>query len=250
MLGFLALGLLCGHHLQQVTPHKGASNAAMMVLIIGPSGHNKTSAWHCLESLIQDGPSRFDEDTGEGIHTFRTPNSPEALADEFRFLDPSTGKMGPVTGLLREEEFASTASKSKRQGMESMKPRFIDLFDFVKHRDEPEVSLRDRARTTGPVTVYDSYFSAIFTTQTDTVRDQISDQDTVSGFMNRILPVFGEPRLVDDPTFVKDRDRPPYQDAWDELWDWIRTKPLRTEMHWASDVGQRLKRHPYLVRWA
>lgn len=247
MAGFQGLGLCCGHHLQPVT-HRGRSNSSLMLVLIGNTGCGKNFAKDRLIQMFSDvSESRFDETTATGIKCFSTPGSSEALLDALRYEmeDPTAVEKMiplPVTGLLVENEFKQFVSKSNRKGNEAVKARVIDLYDFCKRRDgnTPELVTADRARMSGLRELYDSYFSATFLVQPQVLRSLVTDDDVYSGFMNRILPVYGRERRMDDTTVPANLDDPIYYETWRNTWKRIRSHPIGTAVPWDPDVGKYL----------
>ena len=254
MEGLQGLGLACGHHLQPVT-NRGRSNSSLMLVLVGDSGCGKNFAKDRLTQMFDDcDESRFDHVTATGIKHFPTPGSSEALLDALRYEmeDPTAvEKMIPlsVTALLVEDEFQQWVSKAARKGNEAVKSRLQILYDFYKRRgaDDPELVAVDRARMTGVRELYDSYLSAVFLVQPQMLRSLITREDVYSGFMNRILPVYGRERTGDDTRISANLDRPGYYETWQRTWNRIRKHPVGTAVPWDSDVGQYLMSN---VTWA
>ena len=253
MLGFQALGLACGHHLQPVT-NRGITNGAFMMLLIGPTGCGKSLAKQRMTKMFESSVgSRWDPADGTGIRVFNTPGSAEAFLRLMRHdiedpSDPLKKIETPVTALLEEDEFAVLASKNKRPGNEHNKQRFMKFVDFAKQETGPEIVDRDFSISNGSHVVHDAFFSAVMLTQTETIRTQFEEKDMVSGFMNRIIPVFGQSPAKEDPTIDWNKGVPGYAKIWDATWRWIRGNPVGTHVPWEPDVGLYLKNHEYWRR--
>jgi CHC2 zinc finger len=250
MLGFQALGLACGHYLQPAT-NRGPTNASLMLTLIGPSGCGKSEARKRMTTMFrQNAGSAWNSFNGTGIKVFTTPGSPEALLrtvyhDVEDPADPALREEVPVTALLEEDEFATFVSKANRKGGEHMKQRVMGFHDFTKMEPTPELVFADYSIANGSTRVHDSFFSATFLTQTDVIRTQVEDRDMVSGFMNRVIPVFGVPRQGEDPTRPWNSATPMYFPAWDATWRRVRHNPVCTRLNWGSATPSYLARHPY-----
>lgn len=235
MLGFQALGLACGHHMQTVTG-AGILNTSLMLCLVGPSGAGKSKALKRLTDLFDEhAGSEWDPNLGTGIKVFTTPGSPEAMLKTLYHdvedpMDPLKRIEVPVTALLKEDEFATFVAKAGRKGGEHLKQRVMGFHDFVKTRDRPEIVFHDSSLMNGERSVHDTFFSATFLTQNGVIRKQIEENDMFSGFMNRIIPVFGRRRYKEDPRWVWNTGTPSYVPAWQNTWDRLRRQPVMTRI--------------------
>lgn len=249
MLGFQALGLACGHHLQTVT-NQGVLNASLMLTLIGPSGSGKSLALERMTDLFLEGGSRWDPNLGTGIKVFTTPGSPEQLLKTMRHDvedpgDPLTKVEVPVTGLLKEDELATFVSKASRKGGTHMKQRVMGFHDFRKRRVEPEMVFEDGSLTHGERDVHDSYFAATFLSQTAVIRSQVEEADMYSGFMNRIIPVFGRRRCIPNIEDEFNIHEPIYVQTWKNTWNRVRGLALMTRLPIEPSAKKFVKRHSY-----
>ena len=227
MLGLQLIGLACGH---ETTADIGSFkvNGSTMFAIIGPSQYGKSTALNHQRDLIHDAQiSKFNPEDGVGIKLMKTPGSPEQLLKSIRTdikdpLDPTREIEVPTTGLLYEHEFATFASKASRTGGGHIKQRFIELHDFSKRGDEPEIVIDDSSLTNGVRIVHDCFMSFVFLTQTDALRALVEGKDLVGGFFQRVHPVFGSSRMR-----RKHSTRPPshhpFVESYANLWRAART---------------------------
>ena len=84
-------------------------------------------------------------------------------------------------------------SRARRRGGEHIKARLIELHDFARHFgwDVKEYAVDEYAEGAGLRIAHDSFLSVLFTTQTDSLREHVQSVDLVSGFFQRVHPVFG-----------------------------------------------------------
>lgn len=252
MLGFQAVGLACGHHVQTVTD-MGVLNASLLLTLVGPSGEGKSLALERLVDLFNEIPaSKWNFKIGSGIKVITTPGSPEALLMKMRHeiedpQDPLRKEEVPITGFLHEDELATFLFKAGRKGGEHMKQRVMGFHDFRKRRLEPELVFSDDALSTGERNVYDSYFAATWGTQPAVLRRQIEDHDMYSGFMNRVIPVFGPRRVVADVRKRWNLQTPVYVPAWEKMWRRLRGAPLLTKIEISTEALQYVHVHPLWI---
>jgi hypothetical protein len=226
MLGFQALGLATGHDLTVPLAGHRLTGSTMMA-IIGPSQYGKTTAANQLQYMFESlNVTSYDPSTGTGIRVFGTPGSPEALIKDIKIeiedpQDPTQIIEVPANIWLLEQEFATFVSRTNRKGGDHMKTRIIELHDFSKRRDEPETVIRDYSISNGVRIIHDSYLSATFLTQTDALREHIKSVDLVSGFFQRIHPVFG-PSLADRDLRQDILPDPEYPQFFANIWNRVR----------------------------
>ena len=251
MLGLQAIGIACGHH--QYSTIRGLYTTGSLVLtIVGPSGVGKsTAASRMTQMFNQVVGARWDPELGSGVRIFNTPASAEALIKAIRHeipdpMDPTMREETRTTAFMFDNEFATFVSKTKRRGGEHMKQRVIELYDFTKYDpDRKELVTSDNSVTNGVNLLHDAFFSATFCTQTDVLRRQVEDHDMLSGFMNRILPVFGMPLREEDPDDEIDH-RPSYVEFYSNLWNRLRALPLMTILPVSDAAKNFLRTDPYM----
>lgn len=200
--GLQAIGLATGHYTQSYTGSR--LTGSLMLALIGPSGGGKSTAVSELHAMFNRVPIvSFNRDLGTGIKVIPSPGSPEALVKSIytEVEDSASSTPGilhevPVTAWLHEDEFATLIEKSRRRGGGAMKTRLIQLYDFTKKDPAlKELVIDDYSMSGGRRVLHDSYFSAVFTTQTDAVRSMMESSDLISGFLNRIIPVMGPQKV-------------------------------------------------------
>lgn len=198
--GIQAIGLATGHN---VTSFTGAKlTGSTLVALVGSSASGKSTAVNELKNMLRRVPGvKFDKDFGAGVKMIPSPASSEALLSSI-FTDiedlghpvPGARREVGVTAWLYEDEFATFMERARRRGGGAMKTRLIGLHDFTKSTVEPELVMDEYALTSGSRSLHDTYFAAMFTTQTDAVRGLMERTDLISGFLNRIVPVMGARR--------------------------------------------------------
>lgn len=224
MLGLQAIGLASGHHIVSRIARRHVNGALMMVLI-GPSGYGKSTAAGRLTDMLNNVPGpAFDYQMGTGVRMLPSLSSAEAFSKEMRTeiedpVDPTKKMEVPTTALLYEDEFATFVEKTRRKGGGHLKQRLMGVYDFVKTRPDPEKSVNEVSLGTGQRVVHDSYLAALFLTQTQSIRMLAERNDLVSGFLNRIVPVFGVQRERENVLDDADLDpHPAYFDLYEQLW--------------------------------
>lgn len=224
--GIQALGLATGHN---VTSFTGAKlTGSTLVALIGSSASGKSTAVNELKNMLRRVPGvKFEKDFGTGVKMIPSPASSEALVssiftdiEDLGHVVPGTRREVGVTAWLYEDEFATFMERARRRGGGTLKTRVIGLHDFTKSTTEPEMVMDEYALTSGSRSLHDTYFAAMFTTQTDAVRGLMERTDLISGFLNRIIPVMGarrERRTVAGA--VATPLSPPHDTAYKYLWD-------------------------------
>lgn len=246
-LGFQAIGICCGHSTtsRSYTHHL---TGATMVMLVGATAGGKSTALSRLENLIKYAVgTKRDEVTGEGVRVSMGVSSPEAFLDEakteiYDVLDPNTPPVEKPTNLWYvEQEFATFSSRSKRQGGEHIKQRFIIFHDFYKDRDEPKVVVSDHSRAGGRRSVRDTYFTGTFLVQNKALHHLAEREDLESGFFNRILFFVG--RKVGEPPFEAHFDPdPPYVKMFERMWKDCQFK--KKFIPFSDDAQLLLETHP------
>jgi hypothetical protein len=232
-VGLQAIGLAMGHWVTSTTLGRKLT-AQLMITLVGPSGGGKTTAVSELMKMFRNvmGP-KFDEDLGTGVKIVSSPASSEALLksiyteiEDTTSPIPGTKRETGVTAWLYEDEFATFVDRASRRGGGTLKTRLMQLYDFSKHESMTvqELVIDEFSLTSGRRVLHDTFFAGCFTTQTDAVRAMMTRVDLVSGFLNRIIPVFGPDGGDDDlDEFVIVPPSPPHQDAYRHLWDRCRS---------------------------
>lgn len=249
--GLQAIGLATGHHTQSFTGSR--LTGSLMLAMIGPSGGGKSTAVSELRKMFgRIGIVQFNPSLGTGIKVLPSPGSAEALVksiytevEDVAPEIPGTKHEVGVTAWLHEDEFATLVAKGNRTGS-TLKPRIIQLYDFVKTDPmKQELVIEDFSLSGGMRTLHDSYFSAVFTTQTDAIRSMMESVDLISGFLNRIIPVMGPQRqrrkiagaLIPPP--VPDHDA-----AYEALWR--RSRESWKMIPFTDDALELVDCHPFL----
>ena len=251
--GLQAIGLATGNW---VTSFTGATlSGSLMLAMIGPSGHGKSTVVSELRKMMSRVPGvKFDPDLGTGVKIIPSPGSAEALVKSiYTEIEPSMSvtpgvkeEVG-VTAWLHEDELATIVEKAKRRGGGAMKTRLIQLYDFVKSKDEKELVIEDFSLSGGHRGLHDSYFSAVFTTQTDALRSMMDSTDLISGFLNRIVPVMGPQR---ERRRIAEAIQPPAVPEHDELYGrlWHRCRTGRQRIPFTQEALELVDTHTFLMR--
>jgi len=251
--GLQAIGLATGNFMTSFT---GAPlSGSLMLAMIGPSGHGKSTAVSELRKMMTRVPGvKFDPDFGTGVKIIPSPGSAEALVKSIyteveMAASPVPGAKEEVgvTAWLHEDEFATIVEKSKRRGGGVMKTRLIQLYDFVKSKDEKELVIEDFSLGAGLRGLHDSYFSAVFTTQTDALRSMMDSTDLISGFLNRIVPVMGPQR---QRRRIADAVQPPATPDHDAQYNrlWHRCRQKRQVVPFTQGALELVDNHTFLLR--
>lgn len=259
MLGIQAIGLAAGHHVISSSANLPLTGS-LLVSIIGPSGYGKSTAARILRDLIStSGPAvKFDPSSGTGIKEISSPASAEALVMNVKteVEDPSnaTGPKieKPTTGWLFEDELATFVSRTRRAGGSHMKQRLMQFHDFAKVRNEPEAVFDEAALVAGKRIVHDAFLSATFLTQTESLRSLAESVDLVSGFLNRIVPVFGCQRSEQD--MFHDYTLDPnafYKTRYENLYRVCREDSTIFDPHFikfSNGAQDYYRNHPFMMR--
>lgn len=221
-LGFQAIGMSCNHSSTTVTSDP-ISNSTLFILV-GPSASGKSTAVGRLTELISRATgARRDESTGNGVRRVKSFASSEALLHAVKTQlvdvnDPTAPPTEvPTNAWYIEDEFATFVSRARRVGGGHVKQRVMELHDFVKRADHPEVASSDNSQTHGHRSVHDTFFTGTFLTQNDALRELVDSSDLVSGFLNRMNFWMGPQRNRQmlssqvgrdpDPDFIKIYER-------------------------------------------
>ncbi len=226
IFGLQAVGVAAGHNIVSRSSNLPLTGS-LLVAIVGPSGFGKTTAANFLSDLFQtSGPAvKFDPGTGRGVKLISGAVSPEALIQNIKteIEDPSNATGSkievPTTGWLFEDELATFISRSRRVGGGHLKQRLMQFHDFSKKRTDREAVIEESGVGSGRRVVHDSFLSASFLTQTEALRSLAEQNDLVSGFLNRIIPIFGHQTETQHPFQEYALDPNPfYKSKYDDLW--------------------------------
>lgn len=252
-VGLQAVGLACGHNVTSETI--GKLNGSLLVTLIGHSGTGKSTAVSSLTKMLRDvaGP-KFDEDLGTGVKMIASPASSEALIksiyteiEDIGHPVPGTKRETGVTAWMYEDEMATFVARASRRGGGTLKTRLMQLHDFTKSKDDPELVLKEFSLTSGYRELHDTFFAALFTTQTEAIRGLMDSTDLVSGFLNRIIPVMGTPRtrrrLADAVALPDDPD---HHHSYRALWD--RCRSSHKSILFTQEAKEVLDDHPAMLR--
>lgn len=253
-MGIEAVALACGHSVTSVTGGDPL-NGQMLVLLVGSSGGGKTTAVGDLKRMLRrvDGP-KFDRTLGTGVKVLPSPGSSEALIQSIytEIEDPAPPPTAPAgammevgaTAWLYEDEFATLVERSSRKGGGAIKSRLIELSDFCKRSDTPELVIEEYALSSDRQ-LHDSYFCAVFTTQTDAIRALMHRNDLINGFINRQMIVMGRSRQERKmKTALTLPMAPDYDIAYKHLWDRCRSKHFI--IPFTDEALDLLDEHPFL----
>lgn len=187
-LGLMAIAAALGNEglLLDREPVRGN----LMVCLVGPSGLGKSRSTRALKTLL-DEAFPFDKVTG-GCRWIANVGSAEALVDEFNVeeMDPVTGNTIkiPVRGILRFDELSTLSQKANRQGS-TIKQMVMEMYDSP-------AEIHTRSRTAGQAKARDHFFQMVSSTQPDVMSTLLTDQDAVSGFLNRWVFVNGTQKTL------------------------------------------------------
>lgn len=223
-LGMMMVGLAVG--LDAMMTDRITVKGNLFICLMGSSGSGKTRSISMASRLLNEAlPYDHDDPDSKGVYHVSSPGSAEALIDSFSkpIFDPTdpkriTGYAG-MRGLLRFEELATLIGRAARTGstMKTCMQDFYDCYAKITHR----------TRGFGEVEAWNAYCSTVTTTQPGVVRDLLSREDVLSGFLNRWI-------------FVLGRDKPNLAIGGVRLDVSHLVPPLRSLRSWAaSTVGGR-----------
>lgn len=182
--GFMALAAACGNHATLMDDRPVRPN--LLVCLTGTTGAGKSNAIDALLQVVRTAMP-WDYATSGGVRMVGSAGSGEALIDQFvnRVTDVSTGTTMemPVNGLIEEDEFAALAKRMARNGS-TIREVLMKLFD--RKSDFTLVS-----RGAGEVTARNHFLQLVTSTQPESLRSLMSNNDATSGFLNRWIYVFG-----------------------------------------------------------
>ena len=230
-LAFQAIGMACGHSTTSRSFGLTLTGSTLCV-IVGDTASGKSTATNRLSQLIERAAgSSWDSSLGSGIKKITSTASAEALTQRVRtdihdFNDPDNPKEVPSNVWYLEDELAQFISRSRRAGGEHIKQRVMRFHDFSKTKDEPEMVAEDHSLSGGYRNVHDTYFTASFLTQNDSLRVLAERSDLVSGFFNRMMFFMGVSKEKRSFSRVVSPDPDPqYLAKFERMWKDCQNKP-------------------------
>ena len=187
--GLLALGFSAGNDVY-LQDHQDVY-ANLFLTVIGTTGSGKSRSINNAKRLIKKAlPYEHDDPANTGTRMVTGLASGEALVDQFYKLedplDPMNKNTIPVRGLIDFSELSYLVGKAASANS-TIKPKLMDFYDHVNIIDAS-------SRTTGDVRAIDAFGSCITTTQPRNVRTLVTRSDMDSGFMNRWMFIYGDPK--------------------------------------------------------
>jgi energy-coupling factor transporter ATP-binding protein EcfA2 len=223
-LAFQAIGMACGHSTTSRSFGLTLTGSTLAVLV-GDTASGKSTATNRLSALIENAAgAHWDKGLGSGVKKITSTASAEALTQRIRteifdVNDPENPREVPTNVWYLEDELAQFISRSRRSGGEHIKQRVMRFHDFAKTKDEPEMVAEDHSLSGGYRNVHDSYFTATFLTQNDSLRTLAERADLVSGFFNRMIFFMGTSRKKRSFSNVVSPDPdPPYKEKFERMW--------------------------------
>lgn len=187
--GLVALGFACGKNVRLFDDHPVYGN--LFVCTLGKSGAGKSKAVsHLLNLLSTALPHKWDDPMSVGTRRISQPGSAEALIVAFQkpVMDPTDVKKvayyAPVRGLVDFSELSALVGRTNRAGNVTT-PTLMEFYDM-----SPIIS--STSLSTGNKEAHHPFASVITTTQPKALRGLITQQDAVSGFLNRWVFVPGK----------------------------------------------------------
>lgn len=186
--GLIALGFALGKDVRLWDSLPVYGN--LFICTLGSSGTGKSRSKKHLDALLEKALP-YDKHTipSKGVKKINSPGSGEYLIQSFMepVPDPTDSRRiayyAPVKGIVFYPELSSLTGRSSRVGS-TIKDTLQQFYDMDKH-------ISTGAITTHEKIAQDPFGSAITTSQPKRLRDLVSDQDIVSGFLNRWLFVTG-----------------------------------------------------------
>jgi len=221
-LGLQALGACAGQYVHVEGGGGVIHSGALMMLLIGPSGTGKSFTVSRMSDLFES-VVPFRHDDGEGLKILPQMGSPEALVYGIKteIEDPANAVVKlevPTTAWYHEDEFAEFISRTRRAGSGGdFKSKLITFYDFRNAGINPKIAVRHQTKGSGIDEVSDSFLMATFTTQERSLRDLVANGDLHSGFMGRIVPIFGSRTVFPRHDNPKVPD-PDYYDQFEAVW--------------------------------
>lgn len=165
-------------------------HANLLTCIIGRSGDRKSRSIEHLTTLIE-AALPYNSDIHSGVQVMQGVASGEQLISMFdgTIRDPATGKpvgSASVTGLVEYPELSDLTSRALRPG-NTLKSTIHQLADT-------KALVGTSSRTGGRLTAAHPYACLTTTTQPDSLKGLLQENDTKSGFLNRFVFVTGKPK--------------------------------------------------------
>lgn len=186
----------------------------LMTCVVGPTGAGKSLSIGYLEDLIR-AAIPFNRDLGSGVRLPGSAGSGESLIDLFNFKvsDPTTDEVTwiPINAILKEDEMASLMKRVGRHGNTSREV-LMGMFD----RSTP---ISTNSRGHGEVTAENHFMQLVTSTQHESVRRLLTDEDAAAGFLNRWVYVYGNLK-VRPPRGVEKLDVSPAVESLQKVRAW------------------------------
>lgn len=165
-------------------------HANLLTCIIGRSGDRKSRSIEHLTTLIE-AALPYNSDIHSGAQVMQGVASGEQLISMFdgTIRDPATAKpigTASVTGLIEYPELSDLTSRALRPG-NTLKSTIHQLADT-------KALVGTSSRTGGRLTAAHPYACLTTTTQPDSLKGLLQENDTKSGFLNRFVFVTGKPK--------------------------------------------------------
>ena len=250
-LGFQAIGMAMDHNVTATT-HKGRLTGQTLCTYIANSAVGKSEAVNRVRSLLRR-TAAYDSSTADGVKIIKNCASAEDLIQRVQTVVPDPGDPKatidlPTNSWLNVDELATFMGKANRGGASVvMKTTAMELHDFVKENyNIMEESVDGGSRTHGALLAKDTYFSATFTTQPQSLKRIAEISDMEMGFLNRMQFFAGPQRHEDDASNAIPRDpHPEYIALYARMLD---TCDTRNERTYTQEALELVQHHPLKAR--
>lgn len=201
--GMVAVGHACGRQSYLDDP-KGIVYGNIMLVILGKSGEGKSISRRYLKRVLEEVmPWQVSGIGTSGVNMTKVPASGEALIKMFTHIkeDPSVLSLpkgsplpppqySSVNGLVEFDEFSGLLNRIGRQNA-ILGPTLMQFADG-------EGTITNSALTSGDFMAKDAFCSVTSSSQPRALKNHLSEEIAISGFLNRWLFVTG-PSKEDDP---------------------------------------------------
>lgn len=193
--GLQLLGLAVGRDTVLDDRHPVTGN--LFLCLTSDTGNRKSTTINAIRKLVREAfPYDQKDPVNEGVKIIGEPGSAEHLIDAFNkpVYDPDDEKekevlrFAPVRGLVEYSEFSMLTSRGSRSGS-ALKPTLHSFYDC-----EDEVSTGSRAH--GDTIAHEPFAAVITTVQPKVLRELLTRDDALSGFLNRWIFVYGTTKPV------------------------------------------------------
>jgi len=165
----------------------------LLLCLLGKSGDRKSRSQGHLKTLLEMAiPYDYSSDVSKGIKPIQGTASGEALIRGFYrpIFDSMNPKMvldySRIRGLVEFPELSSLIHRTERMGS--------TLKDILLQFSDGDDRISNHSITNGESFAKHSFASVITTTQPDSLKHLISEEDTGNGFLNRWLFASGTPK--------------------------------------------------------